>query len=265
MILHLKRFEFDQELMRTVKVNDFVEFPNEIDMKPFTKEGLEAAEGEQAEAGEIRPDDYYNYELKGVLIHSGTSESGHYYSIAKDRGEEGDDSWYMFNDESVMPFDKSKIPEQCYGGVKSTPRWNQKTMQMENYTSDKPYSAYGSERRERSERREGAAASSSRRGGCGPRASPDAPPSHSTLRSLRSCRYLLIYERKHVEFVNDAAPGEKVDASTLMEVDGKLVPWHPPFGADALGKLKSASKVVDEGIFKDIWENNKRFLCDKNL
>jgi hypothetical protein len=193
MILHLKRFEFDLELMRTVKVNDFVEFPNEIDMKPFTKEGLEAAEGEQAEAGEIRPDDYYNYELKGVLIHEGTSESGHYYSIAKDRGEEGDDSWYMFNDESVMPFDKSEIPEQCYGGVKSTPRWNQKTMQMENYTSDKPYSAYGSERRERSERREGAAASSE---GCSPlprtRSSvcARAPPSYSTFPSLRSCRYI---------------------------------------------------------------------------
>ena len=37
MILHLKRFEFDLELMRKVKVNDHCEFPMELNMKPYTK------------------------------------------------------------------------------------------------------------------------------------------------------------------------------------------------------------------------------------
>ena len=72
MILHLKRFEFDLELMRKVKVNDYVDFPHELDMKPYTKVGIENTE-------DTRPEGYYDYNLKGVLIHSGTSESGHYY------------------------------------------------------------------------------------------------------------------------------------------------------------------------------------------
>ena len=34
------RFEFDLETMRKIKVNDHISFPQELNMFPFTKEGL---------------------------------------------------------------------------------------------------------------------------------------------------------------------------------------------------------------------------------
>ncbi|CAM9266774.1 unnamed protein product, partial [Scytosiphon promiscuus] len=40
LFLHLKRFEFDMMEMKKVKVNDKCEFPMELNMRPYTKEGL---------------------------------------------------------------------------------------------------------------------------------------------------------------------------------------------------------------------------------
>jgi len=68
-------------------------------MKPYTQEGLDLKESEQAEEGEKKPvvDDrpeyppeYYNFKLKGVVVHMGTADSGHYYSFIKDRQADTD-------------------------------------------------------------------------------------------------------------------------------------------------------------------------------
>lgn len=107
LILHLKRFEFDMEQMRKVKVNDKCDFPLQLDMRPFTKEGLErdpttgdlgghegvgsAGEGYPRTSPDGRgslpmyPDSYYKYKLAGVLVHQGTADSGHYFSYIKQR------------------------------------------------------------------------------------------------------------------------------------------------------------------------------------
>ena len=42
LIVHLKRFEFDLEQMRRIKVNDYCEFPMELNLEPYTKEGNES-------------------------------------------------------------------------------------------------------------------------------------------------------------------------------------------------------------------------------
>ena len=42
-------------------------------MEPYTQEGLEAEK-------ESKSKDYYQYQLRGIVIHTGTAESGHYYS-----------------------------------------------------------------------------------------------------------------------------------------------------------------------------------------
>ena len=101
----LKRFEFDMDRMMRVKLNDFYEFNQEIDIVEYTQEYLNAKEkaekaaAESKEAGvESNADDkeellkqlkqprsYYQYELVGIVVHSGTADSGHYYSYIKEQ------------------------------------------------------------------------------------------------------------------------------------------------------------------------------------
>jgi len=48
LILHLKRFEFDFDTMRKVKLNDYCEFPETLNMLPYTREGLALQESQDA-------------------------------------------------------------------------------------------------------------------------------------------------------------------------------------------------------------------------
>lgn len=50
-------------------------------MLNYTKEGLTAVSGD---CSGLRPGAYYNYELAGVVVHTGTADSGHYYAYIKD-------------------------------------------------------------------------------------------------------------------------------------------------------------------------------------
>jgi hypothetical protein len=54
----------------------------------------------------------FNFSLRGVLVHSGTIEAGHYYSFISDR-ERG---WFEFNDQAITPFNPDLIPGECFGG-----------------------------------------------------------------------------------------------------------------------------------------------------
>lgn len=49
-----------------------------LDLRPWTEEGLDGEPLEEEESD-------YLYDLVGILIHSGSSESGHYYSFIKER------------------------------------------------------------------------------------------------------------------------------------------------------------------------------------
>ncbi|KNC85108.1 hypothetical protein SARC_02698 [Sphaeroforma arctica JP610] len=143
LIFHLKRFEFDMELMRRVKVNDRYEFPPVLDMFPFTLEGLMAAE--RAEKGEPplpreHPDDHYIYDLGGILVHKGSADSGHYYSIISDwevektnsgeatshHNSAGDNSfggrWMLFDDSNVRDFNAKVSTGHPTGGCIGDPR-----------------------------------------------------------------------------------------------------------------------------------------------
>ena len=127
MIITLKRFEFDLNLMQKVKVNDYCEFPLSINFKPWTKAGLREKEKYGGENGlpdsvpqedehlEDHDDSYYEYVLSGVLVHSGMAEAGHYYSFIKNR-EDPNQSWFEFNDNLIRPFDLSNLKSECFGG-----------------------------------------------------------------------------------------------------------------------------------------------------
>ena len=109
LIFHLKRFDYDVMTGMRSKINDILEFPEQIDMAPYHVDHLKDQE-------ESAPTDLFN--LVGVLVHSGTAESGHYYSYIQERPSSSANgkTWVEFNDIEVIPFDNSQIPDQCFGG-----------------------------------------------------------------------------------------------------------------------------------------------------
>ncbi|KAL2872647.1 putative ubiquitin C-terminal hydrolase [Aspergillus lucknowensis] len=108
LIFHLKRFDFDMVSMMRSKINDEFQFPEKIDMAPFTVQYL--SDSNRDIASDV-------FELVGVLVHSGTAESGHYYSYVRERPmSDARGRWVEFNDSDVSRFDPGRIAEQCFGG-----------------------------------------------------------------------------------------------------------------------------------------------------
>ena len=109
LIFHLKRFDYDVMTGMRSKINDVFEFPEQINMAPYDVDYLKDPE-------QPASTDWFN--LVGVLVHSGTAESGHYYSYIQERPSDSASGkgWVEFNDVEVAPFDSSHIPDQCFGG-----------------------------------------------------------------------------------------------------------------------------------------------------
>jgi ubiquitin C-terminal hydrolase len=138
LIIHLKRFEFDFEKMQQIKLHDRFEFPVELDMYPYTKEGQQekrkqpassaddgtashdvrlSTSSDSADYGRTTAPEYSQYELMGTVVHLGTAHSGHYYSFLRDQQVPREtNQWYEFNDTLVTPFDPAHIPDECFGG-----------------------------------------------------------------------------------------------------------------------------------------------------
>ncbi|KAF1313483.1 Ubiquitin-specific protease, partial [Globisporangium splendens] len=130
LVFHLKRFEFDFDTMEKLKINDYLEFPQEIDMLPYTSEGLASSfpdSPRQRECNEpiddaLKGQPSTMYDLVGIVVHSGTSDMGHYYSFIKDRRRP--ERWLEFNDEVVREFDIERMDEECFGGEEAKPHWD---------------------------------------------------------------------------------------------------------------------------------------------
>lgn len=121
--VHLKRFEFDWEREIPVKYNGLFEFPEKIDMGPYTVEGLDAKES--AGQADAKPAPVYNYKLAGVTVHSGQANGGHYYSFVRQRGKNGK-KWYRFDDAEVTEcaFNESFMQKELFGGSTVTDVWD---------------------------------------------------------------------------------------------------------------------------------------------
>ncbi|EFO24354.2 hypothetical protein LOAG_04131 [Loa loa] len=149
--IQLKRFDFDWERDSPQKYNDYFEFPIDLDMMPFTAYGLAQAEGEISKeelthssatdsgrgtseraspeandicgaAGtstpEVKLDDNNctKYCLRGVVVHSGQANGGHYYSFI--RSEEDGGRWFKFDDVDVTEWhlNKEEMQSMWFGG-----------------------------------------------------------------------------------------------------------------------------------------------------
>lgn len=142
LIICNKRFEFDMDYFKRVKLNDYVEFPMELDLTKYTKEYLEKQEGRSDAV--LKDTSHYKYNLVGILCHVGSADTGHYYSFIKDRLSR---QWYEFNDIRIEQFDikvrvfsspfiffifihfldlhhKKTIPSKCFGGWETLSQWD---------------------------------------------------------------------------------------------------------------------------------------------
>ncbi|TAQ90895.1 hypothetical protein B7494_g771 [Chlorociboria aeruginascens] len=129
LIFHLKRFDFNLRTLQRSKINEYFSFPRKIDMRPYKVEHL-------METPDESPEDLF--ELVGILVHSGTAESGHYYSFIRERPSTSEkENWVEFNDDSVTPWDSTCMEGACFGGPDYRGPIDNTSMQYE-----KSYSAY---------------------------------------------------------------------------------------------------------------------------
>jgi len=121
LVVHLKRFYLNYETCQTQKINSKFEFPKTLDLKQFCTEEFNKDETVDTYN---RVDDYYQYELKGINVHTGSADGGHYFSFI-DVNRDGKnnslsefpkENWLQFNDSHVSEFDTDSIQSECFGG-----------------------------------------------------------------------------------------------------------------------------------------------------
>lgn len=125
LVCHLKRFEFDFDTMEKMKINDYLEFPMELDMRPYTSKALSVTCTRGTSVSENDESEETLYDLVGVVVHSGSSDMGHYYSFIKDRNHEK--RWLEFNDETVRIFSEETMSDECFGGEEISQKWDAST------------------------------------------------------------------------------------------------------------------------------------------
>ena len=121
LIVQLKRFSLNYDTGNTQKINSKFEFPKILNLKQFCSEQFNT---EETLDTYNRADDYYEYELKGINVHRGSADRGHYFSFI-DVNRDGKNNlintytkedWLQFNDSHVSEFNIDTIEEECFGG-----------------------------------------------------------------------------------------------------------------------------------------------------
>ena len=97
------------------------EFQDKKDITEKIESGKEGnlTENEKAMLNISLPHDYYEYKIKGVVIHNGTADYGHYTSLIYDRENASSPDyqrWYEFNDSRVRRFNPDLMQMEAFGG-----------------------------------------------------------------------------------------------------------------------------------------------------
>ena len=92
LIIHFQRFVFNYDFFTMDKLNTGIPFEDILNIKQYTVD---------KDNNDI-PLDYFDYELKGALIHSGEQQYGHYYSLVYNKEK---NTFYEFNDMSIKEID----------------------------------------------------------------------------------------------------------------------------------------------------------------
>ncbi|CAF3335952.1 unnamed protein product [Rotaria socialis] len=144
--IQLKRFDYDWERETPIKFNDYFEFPRELNMEPYTVQGLAKAEGmtvmdETTDDDPKLPTTNSNgdtrYKLVGIIVHSGQANGGHYYSFVQNKEELNSPDlphWYKFDDTDVSDCkmdEDEELRSQCFGGDYPAQSFDQPVMKRQ--------------------------------------------------------------------------------------------------------------------------------------
>jgi len=140
--IQLKRFDYDWERETPIKFNDYFEFPRELDMEPFTVQGLAKAEGTPAIVDNTTDDsnstnESTRYRLVGIIVHMGQANGGHYYSFIQYKDETDPNElshWCKFDDGEVSDCrmdEDEELRSQCFGGDHTTTAFDQPSMKRQ--------------------------------------------------------------------------------------------------------------------------------------
>jgi hypothetical protein len=102
----LLRLIYDFKACNRVKVTSEFAFPMEIDFKPFLvhSESISNLDEKNAKSK--------IYKLYSIILHSGSAYEGHYHAYIYDIKSE---SWFDFNDSSVLPLGDINMIQKAYG------------------------------------------------------------------------------------------------------------------------------------------------------
>ena len=105
LIIHLQRIAFSYETFNMEKINTPIHFEESFNIKNYTL---------YKDNNDI-PREYFEYKLQGLIIHKGTAQYGHYYSVIYSEEKDKAGKWYKFNDTSVTEINYDQFVNEAIG------------------------------------------------------------------------------------------------------------------------------------------------------
>lgn len=93
--INTMRYTFNMVTMMKEKINTRFVFPMHLDMSNYMEESLMGRSnlGSQSDDQQQEERECCEYELVGVVVHTGTADGGHYYSFIRERTQP--DKWWV--------------------------------------------------------------------------------------------------------------------------------------------------------------------------
>ncbi len=100
LLINLKRYSYNTTKKKTIKICKKFTFPEKFDLNSILR----------TVNGTLFEDSSHKYNLKGIIMHVGSAESGHYYSFYKQKNY-----WVKFDDANIWIVSYDDVLEKAFG------------------------------------------------------------------------------------------------------------------------------------------------------
>ena len=110
-------FNFNFLIYFSFQIGDILEFPIELNMKPYyvaaTDQSISAEKKNENFSPKIQLRS--DYELSSIIVHEGSADFGHYICYARPDPKKMPDLWLKLNDQSVSKINFKDVCDVSYG------------------------------------------------------------------------------------------------------------------------------------------------------